>query len=108
MKKLILKSILASIFMASLIASPAIADELVLKGYGAWRDSNNGHGEATTYRDIIWSECRRYCLESSNCKGVEYSLRPDGFSLCEVHTDRLHHIQRATSGNAAVVWIKTD
>ena len=95
--------------MVSLITSPAMGDSgtLVLAGYGVWRSSNNQHGRVTLYKDVLWRECRRLCLNSSNCTGVEYSLRAnDGDSYCEVHSDKLHKVKEVMSGNAIMVWKK--
>ena len=107
MNKLISKSILLSMFLAFLVASPAMADTLELRGYGGWRDSNDGEGETTVYRDETWSQCRRRCLDSINCKGVEFALWDNGSSSCEVHTGQFDHVEEVESNSSVTtVWTR--
>ncbi len=107
MKRIISQSIFTSLLLATFVASPAMANSLSLKGYGFWRATDNGEGQYTAVRNILWSDCLRRCLNSKNCTGVEYGMRSDGTSFCELHTDKLGTIDNTLTGNAGVVWVKT-
>ena len=91
-----------------LSTSTVLANDLVLKGYGAWRTHGGGHGQMSTHQGVNWGKCRMLCLQNSQCKGVEFSMRPNGVSGCEVHTDQFSFVQgpKANSTHAVTVWLK--
>ena len=105
MKRKNLLSLLGFIFLVSFTV-PAMANSLSFRGYGAWRSENNAPGKYTVHKNILWSNCLKLCSDSTNCKGVEYSMRPNGDSICELHKDKLGSIKSSSSGTGLMVWTK--
>jgi hypothetical protein len=114
MKKIIIVFLLAFISTASSFMIPTVHAQdspsiksLIFKGFGAWRDKDNKAGQYRTHKDILWSECRNKCINSRSCTGVEYFLRVDGQSMCEIHTGKFHRVVNVAHGiGATTVWVK--
>jgi hypothetical protein len=116
MKKIIIVSLLVFISTASSFMIPTVYaqgsssnNRLVFEGVGAWRDRDRGTGQYRSHRNILWSECRNKCINTSNCTGVEYSLRSDGNTTCEIHTGRFHRVVNvAPEIGVGTVWLKRE
>ncbi len=105
MKRINFLSLLGFILLVSFTV-PAMANSLSFKGYGAWRSENNDQGKYTVHKNILWSNCLKLCSGSKNCTGVEYSMRSNGDSVCELHRDKFGSTQNSFSGTGIMVWTK--
>lgn len=81
-------------------ASQAHADFFHL-GAGGCRTPSGGGGTVVRHQNVSWKECRTKCIEHDSCKAVEFTMRYDGDSACEVHINPINHaadhIYRRTS-----------
>lgn len=93
--------------VVSLGAFPAMAAGIQFKGYGVWRNADQKPGDYVAYKNITWQQCVRFLLKSNNGTGVEYGMRPNGTSFCEVHHDKLDSVEPGSPGSAHTVWLKT-
>lgn len=104
MKRLNQKSVLLGIVAIMLAVSSAAASAWTFKGDGAWREKDGTQGNNTHYKNLCWNECRRECLNATNCTGVEYVLNADGGTGCEVHTGKFDHLLKVNKDIS--VWLK--
>lgn len=72
------------------VASQAYAD-LYHLGAGGCRTPAGGQGIYSVHPDVSWQGCRNLCVQNSQCKAVEYNLRHNGTTNCEVHTQPINH-----------------
>ena len=84
-----LRTQLAIVIGSAFITSASYGDTFEKVGDRACRNANGGGGLNDAYVNISWKACRTKCLENDSCKGIEYSLRPGGKTVCEVHFDQV-------------------
>jgi hypothetical protein len=105
-----MKNILRSIILAPLLVSSAMAGgwtvvtgDLTFQGYGNWVTPKGDHGLYTTY-EKTWSQCYNSCMSTHTCTGVEFSIRANGRSVCEIHRGEFKGYEKGRT--YTTVWTK--
>lgn len=66
--------------------APLAHADLYHLGAGGCRTPGGGSGTYVLHQQVSWAQCRLLCHQNNQCKAVEYTIRYNGVSNCEVHT----------------------
>ena len=86
MKNLFRGMLVASLFVSTAMANGwiVVTGDLTFQGYGKWRAESGSYGLYTTY-EKTWSQCYYSCMSNRTCTGVEFTMKSNGKTVCEVH-----------------------
>ena len=96
---------LASFLVSSAMASgwTVTRGDLTFQGYGSWVASDGSSGLYTTY-EKTWPQCYHSCMTNKVCTGVEFSMKPNGGTTCEIHRGQYKGYKKGK--NRTTVWTK--
>ena len=105
MKNIFRSTLIASLFVGTAMAGgwTVVTGDLTFQGYGQWRSTSGSHGLYTTY-EKTWPQCYYACMSNSVCTGVEFNMKANGQTSCEVHRGEY---QGLTKGQGhSTIWTK--
>ena len=86
MKNIFRSTLIASLFWSTAMAGGwmVVTGDLTFQGAGKWRSTSGNHGLYTTY-EKTWSQCYYACMTSNVCTGIEFTMKTNGKTACEIH-----------------------